>query len=176
MVVTKQLSFLSVPDNQNSTHQTKADRWSVYVDGASRNNPGKSGAGLFITKNDIPCYKQGFFLGIKTNNQAEYIACILGMQVLEHVLKAPRGDKVALFSDSLLLVSQLSGSFKVKHPNIKPLYAYAHKYMVSFNATVTHVLREYNVEADEAANSGIDTRTPLPKEFVQLLQAHEITL
>src|SRR3989304_9697840 len=101
MIAAKQLSFLTALDTKgNHIQHENHTKWQLYVDGASRNNPGFSGAGLFVTKDDIPCYKQGFFLGVKTNNQAEYIACILGMYTLEHVLVCQKNDTIAIFSDS----------------------------------------------------------------------------
>src|SRR5437762_9477283 len=101
MVVPKQLSFLSASDIKSDHVPSESPvEWQLYVDGASRNNPGFSGAGIFITKNSIPCYKQGFFLGIKTNNQAEYLACILGMYMLEHILGYHKDEILTVFSDS----------------------------------------------------------------------------
>lgn len=53
--------------------------WKLFIDGASRNNPGPSGIGIFLLKNDQPFVSEGFFIGVKTNNQAEYLALVVGL-------------------------------------------------------------------------------------------------
>jgi len=72
----KQLSlFEPAQDSKPHSRQT----WQLYVDGAARGNPGPAGAGIFIKKGEEVVVKQGFFVGKKTNNQAEYFALILGL-------------------------------------------------------------------------------------------------
>src|SRR5689334_14417576 len=60
-------------------HENMQESWQLFVDGASRNNPGDSGAGVVLAKNNKVVFHDGFFLGKKTNNQAEYLACIIGL-------------------------------------------------------------------------------------------------
>src|SRR5437868_5008693 len=93
--------------------------WTLFVDGASRNNPGPSGAGIYIVKNNILVIKRGYYLGIKTNNQAEYLALLLGLFILMEHREAE--DQVRIISDSQLLVRQLVGMYKVRHPHLQPL-------------------------------------------------------
>src|SRR5579872_5661184 len=106
----KQLSIL--PEKPSAV-------WMVHIDGASRNNPGKSGAGIFIKKDGQVVCQEGFYLGVKTNNQAEYYALLLGLFLLKQY--ATVHDTIWLASDSQLLVRQIQGMYKVKHAGLKPL-------------------------------------------------------
>src|SRR5579872_1960103 len=93
--------------------------WTLFVDGASRNNPGPSGAGMYIEKDGVLVIKDGYFLGIKTNNQAEYLALLLGLfMVAEHMHGK---DQLRIISDSQLLVRQLMGVYKVRQPHLQRL-------------------------------------------------------
>ena len=152
----------------------KSSQWSLFVDGASRNNPGPSGAGIYIEKDGILEIKEGYYLGTKTNNQAEYLAAILGLFILEeHVQK---GDAVRVVSDSQLLVRQLMGVYKVKQPHLQPLHALCKSTMQKLGATITHVLRAENAEADAMANHGVDCKIFPPKHYSALLKQHDIVL
>ncbi len=87
----------------------------IYTDGASRNNPGESASGYLIINNNeeiLEC----FYNGIKTNNEAEYIAVILAMKKLIS-LKEEKNNLV-FFSDSKLMVNQLCGRYKIKKPEL----------------------------------------------------------
>jgi len=148
--------------------------WKLFVDGASRNNPGKSGAGVYILKNDRVAEKKGVFLGVKTNNQAEYLALLLGIFLVKRQML--KNDVLLIVSDSQLLVRQLEGVYRVKHPMLKPLHELAKKMLVGMNYDVGHVMREDNTHADALANAGIDKKNSIPQEFIELLQRHEITL
>src|ERR1700733_8346426 len=95
----------------------KAREWHLFVDGAARNNPGPAGAGIYIVCNGTAVAEQGYFLGVKTNNQAEYIALILGLcQIHAHIAQ---GDTVRIFSDSELLIRQLQGVYLIKNRELK---------------------------------------------------------
>ncbi len=83
----------------------------IYTDGASRNNPGEAGAGVYIMQNDKPLEKIACYLGQTTNNIAEYRAAIIG---LEHAVRLG-ASRVSLFADSELMVKQLNGQYKVKN-------------------------------------------------------------
>lgn len=147
--------------------------WTVYVDGASRNNPGLAGAGIYILKNGETFEQQGYFLGIKTNNQAEYLALLLGLFLVQQYI-SPH-DRVTVISDSQLLVHQINGLYRVKHPDIKPLHALAYGMLNQVQGTIHHVLRGHNLQADVMANRGIDTKNPLSSEFRKFLSEHNIT-
>ena len=148
--------------------------WKLFVDGASRNNPGPSGAGMYIEKNGILEIKEGYYLGIKTNNQAEYLALLFGLFILEDHISSH--DEVHVISDSQLLVRQLTGIYKVKQPHLQPLHVLCKKYIQRLRATVAHVLRDENTQADAMANYGIDCKNIPPQKYIALLQAHEIHL
>jgi ribonuclease HI len=126
----------------------------ISCDGASRGNPGPAGIGVQIASSDGEVLKeiaQG--IGVTTNNVAEYTAAIEGLRRA----RALGAARVLLRSDSRLLVEQLSGRFKVKHPNLKPLHATALELAASFeHVGYEHVRRELNTEADRLANEGVD--------------------
>lgn len=126
----------------------------VFTDGASRGNPGRAGAGWVLVP---PKPKQPIcghaFLGHKTNNEAEYTAVILAL-TQAHDLGAKR---VALCSDSELLVRQLLGEYQVKNQRLRPLYQHALTLIQSFlHFSVQHIPRDQNKIADRQANLAID--------------------
>lgn len=142
-------------------------RWQLYIDGASRNNPGPAGAGVYLTKNNVAVIKQGFFLGIKTNNQAEYLALLLGLHCAERHMQ--KGDFLVISSDSQLLVRQLTGEYTVKHPELKILFQLIRERLVTLDYAIRHVMRNDNKIADHLANVGIDKRLPIPHDFSYLI-------
>jgi len=126
----------------------------IFCDGASRGNPGPSGIGYVIVDPSGKSLKEGSdFLGIKTNNQAEYYAAI---KALEEAIELD-AEEIELYTDSDLLVKQLKGEYQVRDPELKTLYTR----LVSLAARVRrfevkHVSREENVKADELANMAVD--------------------
>lgn len=127
----------------------------VSCDGASRNNPGPAGIGAQLTTADgtvLAEIAEG--IGETTNNVAEYEAAIAG---LERAL-ALGVTNVTLRSDSKLMVEQLLGRYRVKHPNLKPLHGRASALLARFTRVrIEHVRREFNTEADRLANEGVDS-------------------
>ena len=171
----KQLSLFDNEFKKLETCSTGVRRyWKLFFDGASRNNPGPSGAGLFLLKGDESVEKRGFFLGKKTNNQAEYFALLLGLFYLKRHLC--EGDLVLIVSDSQLLVRQLKGEYKVKNAKLKPLHGLAKSLLCDVAYNAVHVLREENKEADALANEGIDKKRKPPQKFLDLLQHNEIPI
>jgi ribonuclease HI len=148
--------------------------WTIFIDGASRNNPGVAGAGVYILHDGKEIHKQGFFLGTKTNNEAEYLALLLGLYLVHDMMTV--GDQVRIVSDSLLVVCQVKGEYRVKKAELKPLHALATQMMKSCGAHIMHVLRADNEEADGMANQGIDKKLPIPPRFTELLEKHGILL
>lgn len=148
--------------------------WKMYIDGASRNNPGVAGAGIYILKDTKPVLMQGYFLGIKTNNQAEYLALVLG---LFHVssLMGPE-DLLMIISDSLLLVRQVQGEYAIRNDYIRIVHGIAKQMLANLNYDVGHVLRDDNKHADKLANKGIDDKIIVPEVFLNLLRTHGISL
>ena len=135
----------------------------VNVDGAARGNPGPAGIGIVIKDGTELVVEIGAYIGKTTNNIAEYLALIRG---LEEVLI--RGYKSAsFFSDSELLVKQLNGEYKVKHENLVPLHYHILTLIDRMkDFSIKHVRREMNSHADKMANEGIDLHsrtTPLLK-------------
>jgi len=134
----------------------------IRADGAARGNPGPASAGAVIidaSKADAyepdsaPIAVIARSLGIQTNNYAEYMAVILA---LEKALELGVHE-VELILDSLLIVEQVSGRWKVKHPAIKPLVARVRNLLAQFEGwSVRHERRESNVAADALANLALD--------------------
>ena len=145
--------------------------WHLAVDGASRNNPGPAGAGLVITKDKKPFLQKGFYLGVKTNNQAEYTALLLGFFFLEPIFDIM--DELHIVSDSQLLVRQLNGTYKVREPKIVPLYLCARSFLQKKNYILEHVMREHNARADKMANDGINKKIELPADFVHFCARYQ---
>ena len=170
----KQLNLfhLSEDSSQQNPREKTYDHWQLFIDGASRKNPGPAGAGIHLIKNSKSFKKLGFYLGNKTNNQAEYGALLIGIYYLKQYIKPH--DHVDIISDSELLVKQFKGEYRVKHPELKPLHLFAKKQLHDVIYSISHVLREKNIVADEMANYGIDEKKPLPADFLKLLKQHEL--
>lgn len=124
----------------------------IFTDGASRGNPGKAGTGVVIYDGSTIIEQKSAFLGNKTNNEAEYMAVISALEILQkHNIK-----KANLFSDSQFLVKQLKQEYKVKAEKIKPLYNKVQELLKSLEITFNWVPRSENTVADSLANKGID--------------------
>jgi ribonuclease HI len=132
------------------------DRLRIHIDGASRGNPGEAGFGVHVTspEGDELAGLYGY-IGRATNNVAEY-------QALLHALRYALGRgarEVEVFSDSELVVKQISGAYKVKHPDMIPLHREARGLLSRFTrATLSHVRREQNAAADRLANQALDEK------------------
>jgi len=136
----------------------------MNFDGASRGNPGLSGAGAVIYKNGEEIWNSCKFVGTKTNNQSEYMALILG---LEGALTLGITN-LSVLGDSLLVINQVNGIYKVKSASIFDLYEEvlvlkAQFVLVEFN----HVYREYNKRADELSNLALDQPCDLQTDDLQ---------
>lgn len=132
----------------------KAPFYSVYVDGASRGNPGRAGAGAVIKDshgNVIKRMKKG--LGITTNNMAEYRALIMGLEEAKRLGL----DRVKVFADSELVVKQIKGEYRVKNETLRPLYSEALDLAEGFEGfNISYITRDKNADADRLANRAID--------------------
>lgn len=156
------MTQLSIFD-QSSTATHKPVQWLVYIDGASRHNPGPAGAGIYVMKNKEAYVRKSFFLGTKTNNQAEYLALLLGLFFLEQLLH--QSDELHIFSDSQLLVRQINGEYKVKDQDLRPFFERARAFLKNRNYAIHHVMREHNKIADRLANQGINDKEEPPSSF-----------
>jgi ribonuclease HI len=126
----------------------------VACDGASRGNPGPAGIGVEITTEDGTVVSEiARGIGETTNNVAEYTAVIEGLALAKEL----GARSVTLRSDSLLLISQLTGRYRVKSTHLQPLHRRARSIAAGFERTsFEHVPREENREADRLANEGVD--------------------
>jgi len=129
-------------------------RFRAYIDGAARGNPGPAGAGVYIEAVDGRPVEELFeALGRATNNVAEYRALLLALARAGEM----RADTVEILSDSLLLVQQINGIFKVKAAHLVPLVSDAVRRAKGFRRfSIRHVPREKNRLADRLANLGAD--------------------
>lgn len=125
----------------------------AHVDGASRGNPGPAGYGVFMRTDRGEIIEISGFLGRTTNNVAEYSGLI-------EALTAARdegADEVEIVSDSELLVKQMSGQYRVRHPNLIPMFEQARSLARGFRRfAIRHTLRAGNREADRLANLAVD--------------------
>jgi len=126
----------------------------IYTDGASRGNPGKASTGIVVYDKDGNClYEEASFIGIKTNNFAEYSAVLRALELSTQ----NKVQSLVLKSDSELLIKQLTGFYKVRSNNIKNLYQQCKKWEVKMEqVTFQHIRREYNKKADALANFVLD--------------------
>ena len=127
----------------------------IESDGGSRGNPGPAAYGALIRDADTGMIiaERAEAIGIATNNVAEYRGLIAGLTLLrEH---APDAEDVEVRMDSKLLVEQMAGRWKIKHPDMKPLAIEAQK-LAPFGVTWTWVPREENTAADAILNAALD--------------------
>ena len=135
----------------------KVDELLLYCDGGSRGNPGPSaiGAVVYDATTDPPVLIASVSecIGITTNNVAEYKALIAGLEAVAHV----RARVIHVRADSLLVIQQLRGKWKVKNETLRPLHAAARKLLAEYDvADLQHVPREENTEADALVNQALD--------------------
>ncbi len=131
----------------------------LYADGGSRGNPGPAGAGALVTDEEgVQVVTVSEFLGTATNNVAEYTAVIRGLEGLHALLgTAIAGAIVDVRMDSQLVVKQMNGEYKIKHPSMIPLAARVKELARACKqVTFTHVYREANKKADALANEAMD--------------------
>jgi ribonuclease HI len=134
---------------------------SIYTDGGSRGNPGISGYGLVIyDQHQQIIYQESKFLGIKTNNEAEYSGVIAALNWVHQHQTTYKFTKLNFFSDSQLLVRQFQGKYKVKSATLLPLFAQAQQLLIQINLpyTFTDIRRDSNQLADKLANQAMDLR------------------
>lgn len=128
-------------------------KFKAFVDGASRGNPGPAGYGVYITSDSGEIIEIFGYLGTTTNNVAEYAGLL---DVLEFAA-AEGATELEVVSDSLLLVKQMLGEYKVKHPNLIPLHRKARAGVSRFkHFSIRHTLRAGNKDADRLANMAVD--------------------
>lgn len=132
---------------------TQYDEIKIFCDGGSRGNPGPSAAGVvFLTSDDEVIDKFCKFLGLGTNNQAEYSAVLLALEKLSGY----QYKKASFFLDSELVVRQLHGQYKVKDSILRDLFSKIQSLIQDQNITFSHIRRDLNKLADEQVNICLD--------------------
>ena len=130
----------------------------IHIDGGARGNPGPAAYAVVLTRPGQPPVEEAGTLGTATNNVAEYTALVNAL----HLATELGLKKLDIFSDSELLVKQMAGEYRVKHPDLQPLHREASDLRRGFEAVrITHVRREQNKRADAICNEALDgKRTP----------------
>lgn len=129
----------------------------IFTDGGSRNNPGESGAGVVIYDGREKIAEVSKYLGVQTNNWAEYEAVHLALEEAERLGLTDREIEMKL--DSKLVVEQLSGRWKIKEPTLKPQAEKVRALVPRFSSvSFSHIPREENFEADRLANDAMDRK------------------
>lgn len=126
----------------------------IHTDGGARGNPGPGAVGVVVkNKNGKVIKEVGKFIGKSTNNEAEYKALIEGLKTCQDY----ETTELEFYIDSLLIVSQLNGKFKVKDSRMRMLFNEAKKIEAKYKKVVyTHVPRTKNFQADKIVNEVLD--------------------
>jgi len=132
------------------------DRLIIYFDGASRGNPGRAGAGIWITDGEGRKVSEvSQYLGHKTNNQAEYWALLLGLREAKRLGR----KSLHIFTDSELVERQIKGIYRVRDLDLKALHRAVLQNLKTFSSVeIESIPREENREADRLANEAIQRR------------------
>ena len=140
------------PEKNEKTEKT--DWISAHCDGGARGNPGPAGYGALVQDaNGMVIAELSEFLGIRTNNFAEYSG-LLGC--LQFALENGH-SRLRVVSDSELMVKQIQGKYQVKSPDLKPLYEEAKRRIAKLEKfEISHALRHKNKDADRLANEAMD--------------------
>jgi len=136
-----------------------ANKIIIYADGGSRNNPGPAAAGVVITDDKGKILKEySRYLGEATNNQAEYEAVIFALQKAKQL----RIKELEIRIDSDLIGKQLLGEYKIKDPDLQPLFIKAWNLRLDFEKVDIKIIpREQNKKADKLVNQELDSRNKL---------------
>lgn len=135
--------------------------FTLYADGGARGNPGPAGSGAVVfDPSGKRVVEVADYIGVATNNIAEYEALLRGLKALAAAF--PEGyfihNPLLVRMDSKLVIEQLKGAYKVKHPNLVPRFLEVKNVLARSFGQVTyeHVRREFNKDADELANQAMD--------------------
>ena len=126
----------------------------IYVDGGSRGNPGPAGIGVVIQDANKKKLKEVWkYIGEATNNIAEYTALVHGLEEARDL----KADEIVVYMDSELVIKQLSGEYKVKSSDLRPLFEKALGLLDNFKSyEAKHIGREKNKEADKLVNKALN--------------------
>ncbi len=127
--------------------------YSLYFDGASKGNPGKSGSAAVLYQDVKEIANVGKYIGPrKTNNEAEYMGLIFGLILCIQL----RIKNIKVYGDSQLVIKQMRGEYAVKNERLKKLHEDVRKLMTEFESvSFEHVRREKNARADQLANEAV---------------------
>lgn len=126
----------------------------LYTDGGARGNPGPAGIGYVLKLADGTCFEEGATMGIATNNQAEYEALERGLTVA----KQQSVESLAVYMDSELIIKQMQGKYRVKHPDLQLRHRAVSALVTHFTkVTFHHVPRAKNKRADQLVNEALDS-------------------
>lgn len=141
----------------------------LFIDGACQGNPGEAGIGVVVMRNHRAVKKISQAIGEATNNIAEYMALIFGLQ--EALIL--RADKIKVNTDSELLYHQIRGEYKIKNPHLRFLHSQAQHLLKGFAEVDFHQIpREENRAADSLATQAI--AAPHPKMAAVVLQKQSL--
>ena len=135
----------------------------IYTDGGSRGNPGPAGMGVVIANEKGKMMKEySGFLGVKTNNEAEYEAVIFGLKKIKALLgkEKIKNTEIEFRLDSELVSRQLEGFYKIENEKLAPLFLKIWNLKMDFGKIYfKHIPREQNREADRLANEAMDNES-----------------
>jgi ribonuclease HI len=137
-------------------------RFVIHADGGARGNPGPAGSGAVVYDEKREAILEvSEYLGETTNNVAEYTAIIRALEALAELLgERAKEAEILVEMDSQLVVKQMRGEYKIKHPNMKPLAAKVKILVPQFTSVIfKHIPREENADADSLANAAMDRGT-----------------
>ncbi|MDP2648270.1 MAG: ribonuclease HI family protein [Candidatus Yanofskybacteria bacterium] len=131
----------------------------IFTDGGARGNPGPAAIGVVIKGDDIGKKEYGEYIGIATNNIAEYKAVLFALRKLKQLAGTEKvgQNTVQVYSDSELLVRQMNGEYKVKEKELQDIFMELWNLRMDFGKIkFDHVAREKNKEADRMVNYALD--------------------
>lgn len=131
---------------------------SIYTDGGARGNPGKAAIGVVISDESKVIHTHKKFLGVQTNNVAEYEALLYATEWISRFCAQLSVDKCLFFLDSMLVVSQIQGKWKVKQSHLLPYYQKITHILQSLPCSwdIRYVPRHKNAVADRLVNEALD--------------------
>ena len=129
----------------------------INIDGGSRGNPGPAAYAFVVTQNDQATYRESNFLGSATNNIAEYTGLIKALEFLTG--QTPSSVQISM--DSLLIIQQVKGIYKVKQPHLQQLHLQVSDLLetlskAGFSISINHVYRKHNSAPDSLLNECLD--------------------
>ena len=129
----------------------------AHVDGGSHGNPGPSGIGVVIQDSDGEKVRISKWIGHQDNNVAEYVALL---EALQHAL-ALKAKVLRVFSDSQVVVRQMTGEYACRSPRLYSLHWTCRKLARALDFSISHIAREHNSEANQLAYHAVSSRRPI---------------